>query len=40
MIMHYEKAKEVCDALGIKVFNATVGGKLEVFPRVNYKDLF
>lgn len=36
----YRVAKQVCDAQGIKVFNATTGGKLEVFPRVHYDGLF
>lgn len=36
----YIKAKEYCDAHGVKVFNATRGGKLEVFPRVNFDKLF
>jgi hypothetical protein len=40
MISHYEKAKTICDSIGVKVYNATIGGKLEVFPRVNYKVLF
>jgi len=40
MIFHYEQAKKICDELGVKVYNATVGGNLEVFPRVNYLDLF
>ena len=40
MIIHYQHAKLFCDQSGIKIFNATVGGKLEVFPRVNYEDLF
>jgi hypothetical protein len=40
MIWHYEQSKLACDKLGVQVFNATVGGKLEVFPRVNYLDLF
>jgi len=40
MILHYKKAKKRCDDLGVKVYNATLGGKLEVFPRVNYLDLF
>lgn len=40
MIFHYEQAKKVCDSLGVNIFNATVGGNLEVFPRVNYVDLF
>ncbi len=40
MFQHYEAAKQACDSLGVQVYNATVGGKLEVFPRVNYLDLF
>jgi len=40
MIENYQSAKIVCDRLGIEVINATVGGNLEVFPRVNYLDLF
>ena len=40
MISHYIKAKKICDNIGVNVYNATVGGKLEVFPRVDYIDLF
>lgn len=40
MISHYKKAQKICEDIGARVFNATIGGKLEVFPRVNYKDLF
>lgn len=40
MIRHYEYTKAICDAIDVKVYNATVGGKLEVFPRVQYKELF
>lgn len=40
MIEHHKYAKEACDLLGIKVLNATVGGKLEVYPRVDYTKLF
>lgn len=36
----YLKAKEYCDAHGVKIFNATRGGKLEVFPRVDFDQLF
>ncbi len=39
MIRHYMYAKQVCDRLGVQIFNATVGGNLEVFPRVNYLDI-
>ena len=40
MLLHYQYSKDVLDQLGIKVFNATVGGALEVFPRVDYQTLF
>ena len=36
----YEIAKVATDKAGIDVFNATVGGKLEVFPRVEFEGLF
>lgn len=35
----YETAKEYCDKHGIKVYNATRGGKLEVFDRVDLDDV-
>lgn len=35
LIVGYEKVKEYADSHGIKVFNATRGGVLEVFPRVD-----
>ena len=34
------RAREVYSAAGRRIFNATVGGKLEVFERVDYKSLF
>ena len=37
--MAYKKAKEYADKHGIKIYNATRGGALEVFPRVNFDDL-
>ncbi len=40
MIENYQVAKRVCDRLGVKVYNATVGGQLEVFPRVDYLSVF
>jgi len=40
MIFHYEQVKSICDKHGINIMNATIGGNLEVFPRVNYIDLF
>ena len=33
-------AREYADAHGIKIYNATRGGKLEVFPRVDFDKLF
>lgn len=35
----FMKAKEHCDAIGVKIMNATRGGKLEVFPRVKLEDI-
>ena len=35
----WEEAKKYCDANGIKIYNATRGGKLEVFPRVNFDEI-
>lgn len=32
-------AKKVCDSLGVKIYNATVGGELEVHPRVDIYDI-
>ncbi len=34
------RAREVYEASGRKIFNATVGGKLEVFDRIDYNSLF
>lgn len=36
----YEKAKEYSELHGICIYNATRGGKLEVFKRVTFDDLF
>lgn len=36
----YVAMKNHCDARNIRVFNATRGGKLEVFPRVAFDSLF
>lgn len=33
-------AREYANSHGIKIYNATRGGKLEVFPRVNFDELF
>ncbi|WP_430401871.1 FkbM family methyltransferase [Hyphomonas sp.] len=40
MIQAYQEAKRACDARGLRIINATVGGRLEVFPRVSYNSLF
>lgn len=39
LIAGYEKVKEYADSHGIKVYNATRGGVLEVFPRVELEDV-
>ncbi|WP_246943865.1 6-hydroxymethylpterin diphosphokinase MptE-like protein [Bacillus pinisoli] len=36
----YLSAKKHCDDIGVKIYNATRGGKLDVFPRVNFDELF
>ena len=40
MILAFEAAKKFCDKKNIKIYNATRGGKLEVFPRVDFDTLF
>jgi len=40
VLMNYKLCKDVFESDGRKVFNATVGGKLELFDRVAYSDLF
>ena len=39
-LLAFERAGEVCEPRGIHIFNATRGGKLEVFPRVDFDKLF
>ena len=36
----FETAKAYAESHGIKIYNATRGGKLEIFERVNFDDLF
>lgn len=36
----YHVAREYCETNGIKIYNATRGGKLEVFKRVDFDTLF
>lgn len=40
MTRAYEAAKRYADGHGIQIYNATRGGKLEVFPRVDFDSLF
>lgn len=35
----YETAKAYCDKHGIQIYNATRGGKLEIFERVDFDDI-
>lgn len=39
-IKAYERAKHYADERKIKIYNATRGGMLEVFPRVDFDELF
>ena len=36
----YREARRVCNETDVNMINATLGGQLEVFPRVNYYSLF
>ena len=36
----YRKLSEFADAQGLKIYNATAGGFLDVFPRADYESLF
>jgi len=40
MEMSYRAAKTFLEERGVAVYNATAGGKLDVYPRVSYFDLF
>ncbi|HCN91965.1 FkbM family methyltransferase [Hyphomonas sp. UBA5107] len=40
MIEHHRHARDACEKLGVKVYNATVGGKLEVYVRRDFDSLF
>lgn len=40
ILLSYQAAKEYADAHGIKIYNATRGGELEVFERVDFDSLF
>lgn len=38
-LLAYARAKEVCDKQGIKIYNATRGGKLEIFERADLNKI-
>ena len=40
LISGFQSARELLDKKGIRVLNASVGGSLEVFPRVDFRSLF
>jgi hypothetical protein len=40
MEIGYKKVKEFCDKTGWRIYNATAGGRLEVFERREFKSLF
>lgn len=40
MLQAYQEARRVTSEAGLEIINAGVGGKLDVFPRVNFETLF
>lgn len=40
LIHMHSIAKREAESRGIKIYNATIGGELEVYERVNYEELF
>lgn len=40
MIGAHKLTKKACAKVGVKIYNATIGGALEVYERVNYHTLF
>lgn len=40
MLFHYHEARLVCEASGVHIYNATFGGNLEEFQRVDFNQLF
>lgn len=40
MMRAYAEAQRACEERGVRILNATIGGKLEIFPRVSYDELF
>ena len=40
VMQSYSVVKQYCDNIGVKIYNATDGGYLNVFDRVKYESLF
>lgn len=40
MIFHHEKYRDAIEGQGKKIMNATIGGVLEAYPRINFYSLF
>ena len=40
VMQSYEVVRNYCEKLGVKIYNATNGGYLDVFDRVDYESLF
>lgn len=40
IMLAYQAAKQYADSHGIKIYNATRGGELEIFPRADFDSLF
>ena len=40
MLEQFEKGKKFFEGLGVKIINAGINGKLEIFPRVDFNSLF
>lgn len=38
-LLAYARARKVCDKQGVKIYNATRGGKLEIFERANLDEV-
>ena len=39
MVAAHKLTKRACDKCGVKVFNATVGGSLEVYNRIDFSKI-
>lgn len=40
MLAAHQLARASCEKLGVKIYNSTFGGELEVYKRVDYNELF